>query len=377
LALFLNAILLKCRDFTNYMHIDQYAVFFPENLPRLSLSTQPIATMLRIPYRSYMNVWMPHAPNDEARNVLEAAVPTNVEIYYGSIDKDRDRFRVLVAGRPSQEDFDACTRLTHLVAPFAGIPTSTLKMARGRPGLHLHNLHHNSVSAAELAFALLLTAAKQVIPAHEALREGDWRPRTEVSSVTLDGKTALVLGLGAIGRRLARLCRAAGMRILAIRRRPTGSDDAADEVHEADRIDELLPQTDALLVCLPLTNETRGLLDARRLTLLPRKAVLVNIARAEIIDEDALFNALQSNALAAAGLDVWYRYPTSKEERSDTPPSRHDFGGLSNVVLSPHRGGALTAADTELRRMQALAEVLTAIGTGDRVPGLVDLAAGY
>lgn len=130
-----------------------------------------------------------------------------------------------------------------------------------------------------------------------------------------------------------------------------------------------------LVVAVPLTPETEGSLGARELALLPRGAVLVNVSRGPVIDEAALFEALQSGRLGAAGIDVWYCYPLSVDERRSTPPSQLPFGTLANVVLSPHRGGNTDRRD-ELWA-GALARTLNAVARGEPVPHRVDLARGY
>ncbi len=130
-----------------------------------------------------------------------------------------------------------------------------------------------------------------------------------------------------------------------------------------------------MIVCLPSTEHTKGLLDARRLGLLPDGAVLVNVARADIVDEDALYEGLESRRIAAAGLDVWYRYPQSEDGRSDTLPGNRPFHELANVVPSPHRAGH--GAGTEAERARHLASTLNAAARGADVPHRVDIAEGY
>ncbi|MBV9523408.1 MAG: hypothetical protein JO010_11475, partial [Alphaproteobacteria bacterium] len=99
-------------------------------------------------------------------------------------------------------------------------------------------------------------------------------------------------------------------------------------------LDQILPECDFLLVACPLDAATRGLLDGPRLALCRRSAVLINVARAEIVDEDALYAALRDGVIAGAALDVWYSYPTAKEPHAR--PSRHPFQELPNVIMTPH-----------------------------------------
>jgi phosphoglycerate dehydrogenase-like enzyme len=126
---------------------------------------------------------------------------------------------------------------------------------------------------------------------------------------------------------------------------------------------------------LPHTPETDGLIGRLELDLLPEKAVLVNVARGPIVDEPALFAALQSGRLHSAGLDVWYNYPSDETSRSHTPPANYPYHALDNVVMSPHRAGS--TADSNTLRMRHLAALLNTAATEETLPNRVDVAAGY
>ncbi len=289
---------------------------------------------------------------------------------------DPAAFEVLVAGRPTREQITASPRLRTLIVPFAGVPDATRDLLAEFPDVAVHNLHHNAAPTAETAVALLLAAAKSLIPADRALRAHDWSPRYEMGrSVELSGKTALVVGLGAIGRHVARALRGLGMRVIATRRTGPGDDPDVDELHPADALESLLPNASAVVVCVPATPHTTGLLGAEQLALLPKHAVLVNVSRGPVVDERALYETLASKSLFAAGLDVWYAYPKDEAARTSTAPSEFPFHELDNVVLSPHR--AAHVKGTEEARMRHLAELLLAYAQGEALPNPVDLALGY
>jgi phosphoglycerate dehydrogenase-like enzyme len=218
-----------------------------------------------------------------------------------------------------------------------------------------------------------------VLPLDAALRRGDWRPRYEPDqAVILQGKRALVLGYGAVGRRIAAICRGMGMRVSAIRRRPEAREAGClDEVHGSEALSALLPGADALLIALPLTDSTSGLLGEREIGLLPRRTIVVNVGRGRVVDERALYEALASRSIRAAGIDVWYQYPKSEDERARTPPSEFPFHELPNVVMSPHRAGAFGVADLEAARVEAIADAVNAAARGDAIPSPVNVAEGY
>jgi len=275
-------------------------------------------------------------------------------------DSDAD---VLVAGVPAGEDLERHPRLRAVVIPYAGVPRRTRELLRDFPHIALYNLHHNAAATAETAMALYLAALKRIVPIDRALRRHDWTPRYGNDRPGgCDGATAVVLGFGAIGRRIGRACEGLGMAVLGLRRQgPTP-------------LAEALPRANVLFVCVPWTERTEGLIGAAELARLPDGAVVVNVARGPVVDETALYRELATGRLAA-GLDVWWRYPKTEEERAHTPPSAHPFHELDNVVMSPHRGGHVAA--TEALRARHLADVLAALARGESPPTRVDLDRGY
>ncbi len=315
-------------------------------------------------------------PEDPSLAILKNALDGTIHLTFG--EEVPDGVEVLVAGRPARAQIDASAALHTVVVPWAGIPEGTRALLLERPNLALHNLHFPAVPVAESALALLLAAAKHIVPADRALRRGDWTVRYtgEDQGVLLRGKTALILGLGAIGRPVAAMCQSMGMHVLATRRSVDGpTRENGVEVHPPDALHGLLPRADALIICLPLTPETQGLIGAHELALLPPRALLVNVGRGPVVVEEALYHALAAGTLHAAGLDVWYSYPKDKAARANTPPSAYPFHELDNVVMSPHRTNATD--ETERLRMEALAALLNAIAQGDEVPNRVDVQTGY
>ena len=265
---------------------------------------------------------------------------------------------ILVAGVVSGEQLDMCRGLKAVVVPYAGVPESTAALLEGRPGIMLRSIHHNAVAAAEMAVTLMMAAAKLIIPAHMALRNGDWSPRYTPSGLIIEDSRVTVLGRGSIGGRVERICSSMGASVRTVGRTPgNGTFTAGD-------LPGILPETDILVVCVPLTDETRGMIGEKELALMPRGSVLVNVARGPVVDEEALFHSLRSGHLGAAGIDVWYSYPGTEGSRKATPPSRFPFGELPNVVMSPHRGGAFGLPGIEERRLRHLGDILLELADG-------------
>lgn len=271
----------------------------------------------------------------------------------------------------SEQFASALPHLRAVVVPWAGPNRQLIELVRSLPGVSLHNLHHNAGATAEMAVALLLAVAKSVVPRDRALREGDWGRRGRAASARLlQGSTSLVLGYGAIGRRIARACRALGMRVMAVRREAKPDDPGW--VFGVEELPRLLPEADALLCSLPLTPETEGLLGERELAALPRHAIVVNVGRGPVFDEAALYEALASGRLWGAGLDVWWCYPP---DGGNGLPSAKPFHELDNVVLTPHCGGWAEGIDA--LRLRDLARLLRRFDTGDWTANRVDPARGY
>lgn len=158
----------------------------------------------------------------------------------------------------------------------------------------------------------------------------------------LVGQTAVVLGLGSIGSEIARLARVLGLKIIGVRRSPLRPGDPVDELHPPEKLAELLPRADWLIIASPLTAETRGLINAGMLARLPKGARIINIARGEIIDETALIAALRERRLGGAYLDVFENEPLA----SDSP-----LWDLPNVLVSPHNSAAAAGNDDRVYQM--------------------------
>jgi phosphoglycerate dehydrogenase-like enzyme len=164
------------------------------------------------------------------------------------------------------------------------------------------------------------------------------------------------------------------MRVIGIRRRHV---DEANGIYPPEKLHDLLPQANVLVVAVPGTDETEGLIGEREIALMPKDSILVNIGRGKIVDQHALYNALKSEHLHGAGQDVWYYYPTDEESRTNTPPADVPFHDLDNIVMSPHRGGFGGIHEIEELRMTALAEMLNKAANGEPIPHQVSLELGY
>jgi phosphoglycerate dehydrogenase-like enzyme len=189
---------------------------------------------------------------------------------------------------------------------------------------------------AEFAMLGLLAFAKR-LPQRMADQRAHLWPLEQTPVGELRGRTLLLVGLGAIGSETARLAKAFGMEVLAVKRDASGHHRHVDELHPAERLRELVGRADAIVSSLPLTEATRGLIDAETLGAAKRGAVFVSVGRGGVVDEAALIERLRDGTLGGAALDVFAQEPLPQ----DSP-----LWDLDNVIVSPH-ASALVDAEQE------------------------------
>jgi phosphoglycerate dehydrogenase-like enzyme len=241
------------------------------------------------------------------------------------IDRIRDADAVInirSSSRFTDEVFRQCPRL-RLVSLW-GTGTDNVDLAAAaKHGVTITNTPGVSAfSVAEHCLALMLAAARAIPTQDAAVRAGTW-PRGQ--GIELRGKTLGIVGLGAIGRRFAELGRAIGMRVIAWTMHPDSSFGI-----ELVEFDHLLRTSDVISIHVRLSPQTVGLIGTREFALMKRTALLVNTARGAIVDEAALVEALSTNRIAGAALDVFTTEPF---------PPGHPLTNLPNVVLTPHSAG--------------------------------------
>ena len=216
----------------------------------------------------------------------------------------------------------------------AGVGTDNIDVAAATEGgiVVVNAPEGNTVAAAEHTVALMLALARNIPQASASLKQGVWEKKKYVG-VELRGKTLGVIGLGKIGREVARRARSLEMRVLA--HDPyVDPEQAAHLEIELMPLEDLLKEADFVTVHLPLTRETRHLLDKERLSLMKPGARVLNVARGGIIDEAALYDALKSGHLAGAALDVFEEEPLRESPLLE----------LENVIVTPHLGASTAEA---------------------------------
>jgi phosphoglycerate dehydrogenase-like enzyme len=232
------------------------------------------------------------------------------------------------------------------------------------PGCSLCNVYEHGVPVAEYVIGAMVALSVGFIFHDHQLREGYWdgtgrrdgQPHQELA-----GKTVGLIGYGSIGREVSKRARAFGMKVQAIKARPE------DWLGGPQQLKELVSTSDYLVICCSLTEQTWELLNRESLSWMKSAAYLINVARAEVVEERSLFNLLSEKRIAGAALDVWYRYPETGDQK--LLPSKFPFHELENVLMTPHLS-AWTEPMIE-RRWKIIAANLDALATGQLPQNIV------
>ncbi|MBA2953554.1 phosphoglycerate dehydrogenase [Nocardioides sp. MAH-18] len=275
---------------------------------------------------------------------------------------DADALLVRSATKVDAEALDAASRLKVVARAGVGLDNVDVRAATQAGVMVVNAPTSNIVSAAELAVALMLAAARHVSPAHAALKNGEWK-RSRYTGVELYEKTVGIVGLGRIGVLVAQRLSAFGMKVVAFDPYVQPGRAAQMGVRLVD-LDTLLAEADFMSVHLPKTAETVGLIGAEQLHKVKPSLVLVNAARGGIVDEGALYSALKEGRVAAAGLDVFAQEPCTESPLFE----------LENVVATPHLGASTDEAQEKAG--VAVAKSVRLALSGELVPDAVNVQGG-
>lgn len=215
-----------------------------------------------------------------------------------------------------------------------GVDNVDVESATRRGVIVMNTPGGNTISTAEHAFSLLVSIARNIPQAHASVKAGKWDRKT-YEGIELHGKTIGIFGMGRIGTEVARRVIAFGMRAIAYDPYLSPSRARSLQVELFEDLDQVLAQSDFVTMHMPLTAETKHLINADRIAKMKRGARIVNCARGGLIDEQALFDGLQSGQIAAAALDVYETEP---------PPADFPLRVLPNVVFTPHLGASTVEA---------------------------------
>jgi len=289
----------------------------------MSFPDQPTILVGHVAYRFAER----YAARGGRLNLIEARSLEELESRLGDADV------LLVSGLWRNHFAKPGGRLKFIQSISAGVDQYD-KAALASAGIRLASAQGaNANAVSEHAIALILALARRIPEARDNQAKQHWRGM--IGDLTrredeLGGKTLLVVGIGRIGGRLARLAKAFGMTVIGLRRDPANGAEGADEVHAMSALKAQLPRADYVALTCALTEETRGLMDAAAFAAMKPGATLVNVARGKVCDEAALIAALQSGHIVQAALDVTAEEPLAADSPLWTMP---------NVLITPHTGG--------------------------------------
>ena len=223
------------------------------------------------------------------------------------------------------------------------------------------------VTIAEHIIAVSLMMMRKLTYHYQGTLQGEWRP--PVMQKSLKDSRIAVLGTGDIGSNFAKRVKAfEPKKIVGICRSGKSEEPSYDEVVSIDKLDLVLPETDLLVMSLPGTQETEGILSRERIELLPDDAYVVNVGRGSAVDEDAIADALETDRLAGAALDVFRREPLPQSSR---------LWNTKNLLITPHCAGNLTIDYTRDRNVEMFCENLVRYKEGKPLEHVVDKKIGY
>ncbi|MBI1784704.1 phosphoglycerate dehydrogenase [Candidatus Sumerlaeota bacterium] len=220
-----------------------------------------------------------------------------------------------------------------------GLDNVDIAAATERGIIVMNTPEGNTLSTAEHTCSMMLSLVRKIAQADRLMKQGEW-PKKSLTGVELYGKTLGVLGLGKIGREVAKRMKSFGMEILGFD--PFVNASAAEKMGiKLGEVDEICAQADIITVHTPLNKDTKGLIDARRIAMMKPGILLVNCARGGIMDESALLEGLRIGKIAGAALDVFESEPLPKD---------HPFRSLENIVMTPHLAASTTEAQEKVTR---------------------------
>ena len=253
----------------------------------------------------------------------------------------------------------AMPRFSLLHVPGAGL--DGIDLHRLPAGCRVCNVYEHEAPIAE--YILLQMLAWEIRPEAMRFAASGWGDahRNRKPHGELAGKTLAIIGFGRIGRAVAERARAFGVRIVALDRSLGSYASLVDERVPQSELLRLLGMADYVVLACPLTEATRGLIGEAELAAMRNAGVLINVSRAEIIDEAALYQAIEENRIGGAVLDVWYRYPTGADDNPQ--PAAFPFLDLPNVVATAHSSAWTTALPG--RRYRVIAENIRRLAAGE------------
>jgi phosphoglycerate dehydrogenase-like enzyme len=288
---------------------------------------------------------------------------------------------IMVGWRPSTVLLETAAQLKLFIFPGAGVQhlVPWFQETGQHRGIILVNGHANSIFVAQHVVAMLLALLNNIIPHHNWMAAGKWRKGdADAKNMPMKGRVVGLLGYGAINQKVHKLLSGFDVTFAILRRSGENKNSIQPtpaQTFTPPQLSEFLDEVDTLIVAVPLTSETEGLLGNKELSRLGENGVVVNVARGGIIDQTALYQVLKKRQIAGAAIDVWYTYQPEPDKEGRKYPFENPFHTLDNILLSPHH--AASPFD-DLDRWDEVVENITRFVKGrDDFINVVDVERGY
>ena len=281
---------------------------------------------------------------------------------------------VLLGPYVTKKIIETAKNLKLIQVPWTGMDTFDFSSVQGCT-IPICNTHSNADSVAEIGVTIVLDLLKKVSYHDRKMRVGNWnrdQKPLNLKSKMLNKQTVCILGFGNIGSRIGKLITAFGSNVIAVDERAVAGE-IASEVYPNDQIKSAISKSDVVVCTLPLTDTTRGFIDDDLFGTMKDGVVFVNMSRAAVVDEDAVWRGLESGKIGAFGSDVWWNAPKRGESQS-YPSVRHEFWKLDNVVMSPHRAGFI---ENSLPHLDGAIENIISLAKNSKLIGVVDINGGF
>jgi phosphoglycerate dehydrogenase-like enzyme len=273
---------------------------------------------------------------------IELIIPPNYKPE--TLEEFAQNVDVFFGGTITETLLQKAKKLKFIQVPWTGVDNLNFDLL-SKYNITIANSHSNSLIVAEHSIALMFDAAKKISFHDRNLRLGNWnRINNEIPneispfSKGIYGSNIGIVGFGAIGKNIHKLLAGFECNFKIFSKNKKTDNLANTSFYSIDEFLQELYQIDFVFICIPLTNETKNLVNESFLGAMNKDSILINISRGEVINENDLYFSLYNKKIGFAGIDTWYNYP-SKENTSPYPSIKNNFHLLNNVILSPHRAG--------------------------------------
>ena len=270
--------------------------------------------------------------NEKDKAAFEAIAPDATHVYAGrrTVTPEQLEQATVIFGWPRPKDLKHCKNLKWFQTMWSGIDEYTGSGALPEGAIFTSSTGSNRLSVAEHILAMLMALCRRLPTYRDSQKAHRWEDEGKMKSVY--GSTVLVVGAGSIGSTFAGMCRGLGARTIGLKRTVTGPVEGFDEVYPMDKLDELLPAADVVVLVVPHSPETVGLMNEERLNRMKDDAMLISSGRGTVLDQEALARVMKAGKLWGAALDVTVPEPL---------PADSPLWDIPNLLITPHVAGGM------------------------------------